>query len=68
MRLFEDDARLLLCRAAMHEDYAGARIQRAIWRRTGAPSVRVAPGDRHRLEVRVKGRRVTANARPGYQD
>ncbi len=30
MRLFENDARLLLYRAAMHEDYASPRIQRAI--------------------------------------
>jgi tetratricopeptide (TPR) repeat protein len=30
IRLFDDDARLLLYRAAMHEDYAGPRIQGAI--------------------------------------
>ena len=28
----------------------------------------VADGGWHRLDVRVKGRRVTVNARPGYQD
>lgn len=30
MRLFDDEARLFLYRAAMHEDYAGPRIQQAI--------------------------------------
>ena len=39
MRLFDDDARLLLYRATMHEDYAGPRIQRAM----GDPSALAAP-------------------------
>jgi len=30
LRLFEDDARLLLYRGAMHEDYAGPRVQSAV--------------------------------------
>ena len=34
----------------------------------GYTPVGVAHGNWHRLEVRVKGRRVTVNARPGYQD
>ena len=39
MRLFEEDARLLLFRAAMHEDYASPRIQSAI----GGASTLAAP-------------------------